>query len=107
MPVEMPANVTTEQIFVAEGFYAPDAAERRQPCRGEHITRIIELRDAGTILDAGGYADMSSALLLFRVPDIAEVEAFMASDAYTRAGVWTHHEIRPLMRVIRTEELED
>jgi uncharacterized protein len=105
--VEMPENVTTEQIFVAEGFYAPDAAERRTPVRGEHIARIVSMRDDGKLLDAGGYADMSSALLLFRVPDIAEVEAFMASDVYTREGVWTHHEIRPLMRVVRTEELED
>jgi uncharacterized protein len=102
---EIPEGLAVESVWVIEAAYAPDAAQRRAPVRREHLARVARLRAAGTIIEAGGYADMSGSLFLIRAPDEAAALAILREDVYTRAGVWTGFRARALGRVVRREEL--
>lgn len=106
MPTELPDGITVEPIFVIEATYAPDAAETRPAHRAEHLARIAALRDAGVIVEAGAFADMSASLLLVRAPDEATVRELAASDVYMRTGVWVELRVRPFSRVCRAEEVD-
>jgi addiction module HigA family antidote len=63
MSAEMPPDVAIEPVFIIEATYAPDAAELRRPVRAEHLARAARLRDDGTIIEVGAYADMSASEL--------------------------------------------
>ncbi|HXG40584.1 MAG TPA: YciI family protein [Candidatus Limnocylindrales bacterium] len=103
-PADVPADVALETIYVIEATYAPDAAELRRPVRAEHLARIAALRDAGVILEGGGFADLSGSLLLVRAPDEAAALEIAWTDVYLRAGVWTEVRCRPFARVVRPGE---
>jgi uncharacterized protein YciI len=98
---EMPEGLEIEQIWVVEATLGPDAAERRAPVRAEHLARIAALRDAGTVIEAGAFADMSASLLLVRVPTQEQALALAEADVYFLSGVWTGFRIRALGRVVR------
>jgi hypothetical protein len=101
----IPEGLAIEQIWAIEAIYGPDAAERRPAVREEHLTRIAQLRAAGVVIEAGGYSDMSMALLLIRAPDEASALAILQADVYTRSGVWTGFRAHQMGRVVRTDEL--
>ena len=105
MAGEIPEGLAIETIWAVEATYGSDAVKRRPAVRQEHLRRIGELRAAGTIVEAGGYADMSGSLLLVRAPDEASALAILKSDIYARSGVWTGFRARALGRVVRSEEL--
>jgi uncharacterized protein YciI len=106
MAGEIPDGLAIEPVWAIEATYGPDAAERRPAVRQEHLGRIGQLRAAGTIVEAGGYADMSGSLLLVRAPDEAAAMAIVKSDVYTRSGVWTGFRARAIGRVVRSDEVE-
>jgi uncharacterized protein YciI len=97
----MPDGVEIETIWVVEAALAPDAAERRAPVRAEHLARLAALRDAGTVIEAGAFADMTASLVLLRVPTEQDALAVAQADVYFRAGVWTSFRIRAMGRVVR------
>lgn len=105
MTAEIPPGVAVETVYVVEATYAPDAKETRGPHRLEHLTRVIEMRRSGVLLEAGGYADFSAALLLFRTATAEEALAICRDDVYTRCGVWVELRARAWGRVVREEEL--
>ncbi len=105
MTAELPAGAAIEPVFLIEATYAPDAADRRPRYRMEHLERIAALRNAGTVIEAGGCADFSDAYLLVRVADADEALALYTSDVYTRGGVWTGVRVRAFGRVCRPEEI--
>jgi uncharacterized protein YciI len=104
MAGEVPDGLAIESIWVIEADYASDAAERRPAVRREHLSRIGELRAAGTVVEAGGFADMSGSLLLVRAPDEASALALMKADVYFRSGVWTDLRARTFGLVVRRDE---
>jgi uncharacterized protein YciI len=105
MTAEMPPDVAIEPIYVVDATYGPDAPELRPRFRAEHLTRIAELRDRGILIEAGGYSDFSSALLLLRAASEADALAIARDDVYLRAGVWVEFRVRPFGRVVRPAEL--
>ena len=105
MAGEIPEGLAFEQIWVVEAAYATDAAERRKAVRAEHLARIAALREDGTVIEAGGFADMSGSLILLRAPSEDEALATVRADIYFRSGVWTGFRIRALSRVARAGEL--
>jgi uncharacterized protein YciI len=105
MAAGIPEGLAIERVWVAETTYSPDVEERRPPVRPEHLARIAELRDAGVIIDAGAFADMSGSLIILRAASEEEALALIHSDVYFRAGVWNSCRIRALGRVVRTGEL--
>jgi uncharacterized protein YciI len=98
-------DVALEQIFVIEATYAPDAVELRKPFRAEHLARAAELRDQGTIIEVGAFADMSGSLLLVRAETEEEATELARRDVYMRNGVWVELRVRKFGRVVRPSEL--
>jgi uncharacterized protein len=104
MAGEIPEGLAIEQVWVVEATYGPDAAQRRPAVRAEHLARIAELREAGTIIEAGAFADMSASLVLLRVRSEEDALAVVKSDVYFRSGVWTGFRVRSLGLVVRLDE---
>ena len=102
----LPPDVAVETVFIVEADYTAEAAERRPAVRGEHLANIATLRDAGVVIEAGGYADFSTALILVRAASAADAVALFADDVYVRAGVWGEIRAKAYGRVVRPAELE-
>ena len=97
---EIPAGVKVESVFLVEAQYAPDAAEKRPAVRAEHLTRIVQLIGAGTVIEGGAYSDeLTSSIMLLRADDAAAALAIAREDVYARTGVWTDISARPFGRV--------
>ena len=98
----IPSDVTIEPTWLIEATYAPDAAVMRVPFRARHLARIVELRDAGVVIEAGALTDMSASILIIRAADEAAALEIARSDIYTANGVWVEVRARPFGRVIRS-----
>jgi uncharacterized protein YciI len=62
----------------------------------------VDLRDAGTIIEAGAYSDgLTSSILLVRADDAEAALALARADVYARSGVWGDITARPFGRVTR------
>lgn len=97
---EIPAGVEFEQVFLIEAQYSPEAAERRPAVRAEHIARLLELKRAGTIIEAGAYSDgLTSSLLMVRAGSADEALGIAHQDVYVSSGVWAGITARPFGRV--------
>lgn len=105
MTAEIPPGVAIETIYIVEATYAPDASESRRPVRIEHLGRVMEMRRAGILIEAGGYADFSSALLLFRTSSAEEALRICREDIYTQSGVWVELRARAWGRVVEESDL--
>lgn len=88
MTAELPPDVAIESVWLVECTYAPDAAETRAPHRADHLRRVLALRDAGTVIEAGALVDVSRSLLLVRAADEQAALDIARSDVYMREGVW-------------------
>jgi uncharacterized protein YciI len=101
MPDGPPAGVAIESVWLVEAAYAPDAAERRKPFRAQHLARILELREAGVIVEAGAFTDVSASVVLLRASSEDEALAICRDDVYLRNGVWVDLRARPFGLVRR------
>ena len=73
-------------MFVLELALTDDP--RRLAARPAHRERLARLRDEGTVLMAGPFADDSGSMVILDVPDAAALERVIADDAYyTTPGV--------------------
>ncbi len=97
---DVPAGVHVETIYVVEATYGPDAERLRPAARPEHLAHIGEMLRSGQVIEAGGYLDFSSALLLVNASSEDEALDIFRNDVYIRTGVWTDLRARPLGRVI-------
>jgi len=93
-------GVRVETIYVVEATYGPDAEQLRPASRPEHLAHLAELIRSGVLIEAGGYLDFSSALLLVNVTSESEALDLFRNDVYIRTGVWVELRARPLGRVI-------
>ena len=98
---ELPDGVTVETVYAVEISYSPEAQAKRSAVRLEHLTRLARLFRDGTLIEAGGYLDWKSALLIFRASSEQEVIDLIRDDVYLRSGVWLDDPVvRPLGRVV-------
>ena len=99
------ADLAIEPIFLVEATYAPDGAEARIPFRAEHLARLVGLRDAGVVVEAGAYADVSSTIVLLRAADADAALAIVGDDVYLRNGIWVELRVRPFGRACHADEI--
>jgi uncharacterized protein YciI len=100
---EIPEGLSIEPVWVVEVPYTRDAARRRPAVRHEHLERIARLLAEGTLIEAGGYSDFTSAVLIVRAATGEEAMALFQDDVYFRSGVWREPiRARPYGRVTRT-----
>jgi uncharacterized protein len=99
---DIPSDITIEATWLIEATYAPDASETRGPFRARHLARIADLREAGVIIEAGAFADMSKSIVILRATDEAAALDIARADIYVANGVWVEVRARPFGRVIRS-----
>ena len=98
---ELLDGVTVETVYAVEISYSPEAQAKRPAVRLEHLTRVARLLKDGTLIEAGGYLDWKSALLIFRAGSEQEAINLIRNDVYLRSGVWLDDPVaRPLARVV-------
>jgi uncharacterized protein YciI len=97
---DIPDDVEIETIWVVEVPYTPEAPERRPQFRRAHLTRIARLIREGRVVEAGGTADFTKAVLLIRAESEAEALTLIEEDVYTSGGVWHSPVARAFGRVI-------
>jgi uncharacterized protein YciI len=85
---DVPEGLEIENVFLVEVAYTPDAPERRPALRPRHLTRIARLIREGQLIEAGGCADFSKAVLIVRAESEEEALALIEEDAYMSGGVW-------------------
>ena len=95
----MPETPAIEPIWLIEATYAPDAAETRVAFRAAHVARLVELKDAGIVVEAGAFTDVSASIILLRAESEAAALAICRDDVYMRNGVWVEVRARPFGRV--------
>ena len=93
---------TIEIVWLVEATYAPDAAVTRVPFRARHLARLAELKEAGVIIEAGAYLDMSASVILLRATDEGAALEVARGDIYMANGVWIEVRARSFGRVVRT-----
>ena len=98
---DQPTNATIEPTWLIEATYAPDAAETRVPFRGRHLARLVELMDAGIVVAAGAYADVSASIVVVRAADEGAALEIARNDIYMANGVWVEVRARPFGLVVR------
>ncbi|HEY7827229.1 MAG TPA: hypothetical protein VIB99_03285, partial [Candidatus Limnocylindrales bacterium] len=75
--------------------------ERLRPfSRPEHLGHIGDLLRSGRVIEAGGYLDFTTAILLVQAASEAEALDLFRDDVYVRTGVWTELRARAYGRVI-------
>ena len=97
-------------IYALIGEDRPDSLEARKAVRSEHLARLNELKDQGRLLMAGpfpaidspdpGPAGFTGSLVVAEFPSLADAEAWLADDPYTRTGVFVRTEVRPYKKVL-------
>ena len=96
-----PNEMTIEPVWLIEATYAPDAAETRLPLRARHLERLGELKDAGVVIEAGAFADVSATIMIVRAEDEAAALDIARGDIYMANGVWVEIRARPFGRAVR------
>jgi uncharacterized protein YciI len=100
----IPDGVGVETVFVVEISYSADAPKKRPAVRPEHLRRVARLLADDRVLEAGGYLDFSSALLMVRASSEEEAVALVRDDVYLREGVWLDDATaRPFGRVVLSD----
>jgi uncharacterized protein YciI len=97
---DLPPDHSIETVWLVEVPYTPEAPERRPAHRPVHLGRIADLIRGGTVIEAGGCADWSKAILLLRAPSEVDAIALVEEDVYTREGVWHDPTATPFGRVV-------
>ena len=99
MPNEIPAGIEVEPGVRGRGDLRARRGRNAAPGRPQHLTRIADLMRKGIVTEAGGYADLSTALLFVRAVDEAAALAIARDDVYMREGIWVEFRVKPFGRV--------
>jgi uncharacterized protein len=95
----MPGEDMTYYVLLY--YVIEDFISRRAPYRDEHLRLARDAHRRGELLLAGALSDPADrALLVFRAPDRAIVEAFARHDPYVINGLVTRWEVRAWTVVI-------
>ena len=81
--------------FVLWGTYCDNALEKRTPFRQEHLNRLQELKDAGTLITLGPTEGSTHVFGIFEAESRQHVEELVHSDVYWREAIWTAAEVYP------------
>ena len=99
---DQPTNATIEPTWLIEATYAPDAAETRVPFRARHLARLIEMMDAGIVVAAGAFTDVSASIIVVRAADEVAALDIARSDIYMANGVWVEVRARAFGTVLKS-----
>ena len=81
--------------FVLWGTYCADALVKRAPYRDEHLARLQDLKEQGTLVTLGPTEGSTHVFGIFEAHDIAVVRKLVEDDIYWKQGIWTSLEVYP------------
>lgn len=81
--------------FVLWGSYCENALEKRTPFREEHLERLRQLKEAGTLITLGPTENSSHVFGIFEAENKETVESLLHNDVYWRNGIWTALQVYP------------
>ena len=97
-------------LYAITGTDAPNSLPGRLAARAAHLARVTQLRDQGRLVLAGphprldtsepGEAGYSGSLIIAEFENLADAEAWAASDPYVMAGVWAEVTVKPFVQVM-------
>lgn len=91
-------------LVIAKDGTDPDAPERRQRVRDDHLVEARALAADGTLQVGGALLDAAGAMigsaLIVEAADEAAVRSLLEADVYHRAGVWRSYEVHPFKRAV-------
>jgi uncharacterized protein YciI len=74
--------------------YIEDVVEKRGPLRAGHLAHARAWKADGRIVMAGALGNPpTGALFVFRVDDVADIDAFVGGDPYVSGGIVTGHRV--------------
>jgi uncharacterized protein len=83
----------TTAYFLLTAHDAPDAAERRQANRAEHVARVTQAQANGVVKLGGPLLDdngqMTGSFMVFALPTRQAVEDWIETDCYVLDHVWS------------------
>jgi len=87
---------STGRHYVLFYDYVEDIAERRGPHREAHLAHLGRWRDEGRLVLGGAVGEpLHGGMIVFRVDDPEEVEAFVTGDPYVQNGLVASHRTEP------------
>jgi uncharacterized protein len=90
-----------ERLFCLHYDYVDGIVEKRAPHRAAHLELVGRWKAEGRVVMGGAVGDPPhGALIVFRVEDAGEVEAFAEGDPYVRAGLVTARRVEPWAVVV-------
>lgn len=81
--------------YVLWGTYCDNALEKRTPYRQEHLARLQQLKDAGTLVTLGPTEGSTHVFGIFEAESQQQIEQLVHSDVYWRQGIWTAVAVYP------------
>jgi uncharacterized protein YciI len=96
-----PSPEAPDRLHLLLYDYVEDVLERRTPYRDGHLTHATRWREEGKLVMGGAIGDPPhGGVLVFRVGDADEVEAFAREDPYVQNGVVTSYRVEPWTVVV-------
>lgn len=96
--------------YAIEGYDAEDTLSRRMAARGDHLARLVALRDQGRLLLAGpcpaidaedpGPAGFSGSIVIAEFESLQAAQAWAEADPYVEHGVYARVQVRPFRKVL-------
>ena len=81
--------------FVLWGTYCADALVKRAPYRDEHLARLQDLKEQGTLVTLGPTEGSTHVFGIFEANDVSVVRKLVEDDIYWKQGIWTSLEVYP------------
>jgi uncharacterized protein YciI len=96
--------------YVIRGYDRAGTLPERRQARAAHLSRLVQMRDAGRLLAAGplpaidspepGPAGFRGSLLILDFDSQSAAEGWAAVDPYVSAGVFERVEVLPFLQVL-------
>ena len=81
--------------FVLWGTYCENALQKREPFRDEHLNRLNQLKESGTLVTLGPTEGSTHVFGVFESDSLSSVRALLEADVYWREGIWTQLDVYP------------
>ena len=81
--------------FVLWGEYCENALEKRSPFREEHLARLSDLKEDGTLITLGPTKCNRYVFGIFQATNLDVVKQIVEEDIYWKEKIWTSFEIYP------------
>ena len=81
--------------FVLWGTYCADALVKRAPYRDEHLARLQDLKEQGTLVTLGPTEGSTHVFGIFEANDVSVVRKLVEDDIYWKQGIWTSLKVYP------------